>query len=287
MDPTGPCSVVIATCDRRASLLHTIERLVALPEQPAVIVVDNGSSDGSAEAVRSAFPEIDVVALDRNLGAPARNIGVRRAETPYVAFADDDSWWAPGALARAADLFDAHPTLGLIGARILVGAEEREDPTTAVMAASPLAAPPGLPGPAVLGFLACGAVVRRSAFLEVGGFDELLFFLGEEQRVALDLAAGGWHLTYDHTVVAHHHPSPPGDPVSRRRRQLRNDVLTAWLRRPARVAVARTASLVSAALRGDRTAGGALGEVLVHLPRACRSRAPVPHDVEFAVRALE
>lgn len=287
-EAAGPrCTVVIATQNRRESLLRTITRLRALAEQPPVIVVDNGSGDGSVGAVRSAFPEVEVVALDHNLGAPARNIGVRRAGTPYVAFADDDSWWAPGALARAAELLDTHPDLGLVGARILVGSEEREDPTTAVMAASPLPSPPGLPGPAVLGFLACGAVVRRSAFLQVGGFDELLFFLGEEQLVALDLAARGWHLSYDHDVVAHHHPSPPGDPLGRRRRQLRNDALTAWLRRPARVALSRTAALGAAALRGDRPAGGALGEVLVRLPRAWRSRVALPPTVEASVRALE
>jgi GT2 family glycosyltransferase len=281
------CTVVIATRGRRESLLHSLERLRALLGDPPVIVVDNGSRDGSVAAVRSAHPDVDIVALDHNLGAPARNVGVRLARTPYVAFADDDSWWATGALARSVELFDAHPRLGLIGARILVGPEEREDPTTAVMAASPLRPPPGLPGPAVLGFLACGAVVRRSAFLEVGGFDELLFFLGEEQRVALDLSAQGWHLSYADDVVAHHHPSPPGDPVGRRRRQLRNDVLTAWLRRPARVAVSRTVALGAAALRGDRTAGGALGEVLVRLPHAWRSRVRLPAAVERAVRALE
>jgi len=284
---TDRCTVVVATQNRRESLLHTIGRLQALAEQPPIIVVDNGSGDGSAEAVRSDFPDVDVIALDRNLGAPARNLGVRRAGTPYVAFADDDSWWAPGALGRAAQLFDTHPGLGLIGARILVGPEQREDPTTAVMAVSPLPSPPGLPRPAVLGFLACGAVVRRSAFLEVGGFDELLFFLGEEQLVALDLASKGWHLSYAHDVVAHHHPSPPGDPAGRRRRQLRNDVLTAWMRRPARVVVARTAALGAAALRGDRPARAALGEVLVRLPRAWRSRVRLPPAVEASVRALE
>jgi GT2 family glycosyltransferase len=281
------CTVVIATRDRRESLLHSLGRLRALAGDPPVIVVDNGSRDGSVDAVRSAFPEVDIVALDHNAGAPARNIGVRRAATPYVAFADDDSWWAPGALGRSVALFDAHPRLGLIGARILVGPEEREDPTTAAMAASPLLRPPSIPGPAVLGFLACGAVVRRSAFLEVGGFDELLFFLGEEQRVALDLSAHGWHLSYDGNVVAHHHPTAPGDPVGRRRRQLRNDVLTAWLRRPVHLAVTRTVALGAAALRGDRTAGGALGEVLVRLPHAWRSRVRLPAAVERAVRALE
>jgi GT2 family glycosyltransferase len=129
--------------------------------------------------------------------------------------------------------------------------------------------------------------VRRSAFLEVGGFDDLLFFLGEEQRVTLDLSARGWHLSYDHDVVAHHHPSPSGDPVGRRRRQLRNDALTAWLRRPARVALARTGALGAAALHGDRAAGGALGEILVRLPRAWQARARLPPAVELSVRALE
>ena len=62
------------------------------------------------------------------------------------------------------------------------------------MAAAPLGRDPDLPGPSILGFLACAVVVRRSAFLDVGGFDDVVFFGGEEERVALDLAAAGWGL---------------------------------------------------------------------------------------------
>ena len=283
---TSRCTIVIATRDRRDSLLASIARLQALSAPAPVIVIDNGSSDGSVEAVHDAFPAIDVVALGRNLGAPARNIGVSRATTPYVAFADDDSWWAAGSLDRASDLFDAHPTLGLIAGRILVGAGETEDPTTAAMARSPLPPAEGLPGPSVLGFLACGAVVRRSAFLGVGGFDDLLFFLGEEERVALDLAARGWHLAYDHDVVAHHHPGSVADRAGRRRRQLRNDALTAWLRRPLRLAAGRTLRLGALAARGDAEARAALGEVAVRLPRALRRRNPLPEEVEARIAAL-
>lgn len=105
-------------------------------------------------------------------------------------------------------------------------------------------------------FLACACVVRRAAFLGVGGFSELLFFIGEERLLAYDLAAAGWGRHYRAEVVACHHPSPlRPDPGRRRRAELRNAVLTAWLRRPAAVALAETRNLASEAAR-DRDARG-------------------------------
>src|SRR4051812_1458222 len=149
----GPAvTVVIATRDRRDELLRTLGRLRELPERPPLIVVDNASSDGTADAVRARFPAVEVVRAARNLGAPARNLGVRAARTPYVAFSDDASWWEPGALHRAAEAFDAHPGLGLIAAHTLVGPARRPDPINAAMAGTPLPGAPGLPGPPVLGF---------------------------------------------------------------------------------------------------------------------------------------
>ena len=75
-----------------------------------MILVDNGSTDGTVAAVRDARPDLRVVRLGTNRGAPARNLGVRLAATPYVAFADDDSWWSPGALAGPSPC--STPTLG-------------------------------------------------------------------------------------------------------------------------------------------------------------------------------
>lgn len=54
-------------------------------------------------------------------------MGVRLASTPYVGFADDDSWWAPDVLRTAADVLDSHPRLAVPAARILVVPEERID----------------------------------------------------------------------------------------------------------------------------------------------------------------
>jgi len=280
-----PVTVVIATMDRRDNVLTTLGCLAALPERPPVVLVDNGSSDGTADAVRWAHPDVVVLEPGRNLGAAGRTLGVEAARTELVAFADDDSWWAPGALTRAAEHFAQAPRLGLLAARILVGPEGRLDPVCAEMAASPLPGRPDLPGPPVLGFLACGAVVRRSAYLAVGGFSPVVFFLGEETLLAQDLAAAGWGLAYVDDVVAHHHPGAAGDRTGRARLQARNALVSSWLRRPLPVTLRHTAAYA----RGSRSpvVRGALLDALRRLPAVVPERRVLPDDVERQVRMLE
>jgi GT2 family glycosyltransferase len=166
---------------------------------------------------------------------------------------------------------------------MLVGVDERPDPICALMADSPLGRDEDLPGPSVLGFLACGAVVRRDAYLAAGGFDDVVFFMGEEERLALDLVTLGWGLAYVDQVVAHHHPSPSRDSVERQARAARNRLLTMLMRRPWPV--------VLAALRDDLRAGRAgrmaVRQTVVRLPRALRRRRRVPAHVEAARRLLD
>ena len=283
----GGVTVVIATRDRRQELIRTLQHLYELTPPPPVVVVDNGSSDGTAHAVRAQFTDAMVLALRRNYGAPARNLGVLAARTRYVAFSDDDSWWAPGALQRARAVLNSHPRLGLVAARTLVGPTQRPDPVNALLAASPLPRPSNAPGPSVLGFLACSAVLRREAFCRVGGFSDLLFFVGEERLLCYDLATAGWERVYLNDVVAHHHPSAHrSDPERRRVLELRNALLTAVLRRPRSVAVATAAALARDSGR-DAAARCALREALVRLPAALRRRLPLPATVEQQVRMLE
>jgi GT2 family glycosyltransferase len=216
--------------------------LGALPERPAVIVVDNGSTDGTGEMVAREFPQAQVIRLERNHGPAARTIGARHATTDLVAFSDDDSWWSAGSLQEVAGVFDAYPELALIAATVLVGDDQRVDPVTAAMRAGGLPSD-GLPGPAVLGFLACGAVIRREAFLAVGGFEQRSTG-GEETLLAIDLAAAGWRLAHVPSVVAHHHPSVARDRDARRTAELHNELRTAWLRRPLGDATRRTWSTI-------------------------------------------
>ncbi|MDQ3874926.1 MAG: glycosyltransferase [Actinomycetota bacterium] len=273
MPTVAPVTVVVITRDRLSVLLSTLERLAALPEAPPILVVDNGSENGASVAVREAFPQVEVVAAGKNLGAAGRNVGARHARTQLVAFSDDDSWWEPGALERAAELFAAHPRLALVAARILVNG--REDPTCADMASSPLPEPFPLPGPPVLGFVACGAVVRREAFLAVGGFHPRIPVGGEERLLALDLVAAGWAAAYADDVVAHHSPPPRSDPSRRHRAIARSGLLTAWLRRPLPGAVTSTVHLTR---RAPRTTLATVRD----LPWVLRERRAVSRELDGA-----
>lgn len=266
----APLGVAIATRDRRDSLLATLERLAALPERPPIVVADNASTDGTTAAVAERFPRVGLLALARNHGAAARNLAARQLETPFVAFSDDDSWWEPGALAAAAAILDRHPEVGLLAARILVGEERRLDTVSAAMAASPT--PPGLPGPRIDGFIACGAVVRAEAFLAAGGFCERFLIGAEESLLTIDLGAAGWELCYAERVVAVHAPHR-STRNGRTWRERRNELWTSWLRRPARRALRETAALALAAPR-DPTAARALAGALGGLPWAFANRRP-------------
>lgn len=284
MSSQADVGIVVATRNRRARLLGTLDRLVELPERPPVCVVDNGSTDGTPAAVESRHPGIAVIRLERNAGAAARNVGAAALDTPLIAFNDDDSWWAPGALTEAARTFGSHSKLGLLAACVVVGDDGRLDPVSCEMAQSPIPAAADLPGPAVLGFLACGAVVRRSAFLAAGGFHPRFGVGGEEQLLALDLAAAGWNLAFVPSIRTHHHPAQ-NQREGRGHRELRNELWSAWLRRPLGPALRRTARLV-----WERRAAGtwlALAAALEGIPWVLRERRVVPPALERAIALLE
>ncbi|SFF62692.1 Glycosyltransferase, GT2 family [Actinoplanes philippinensis] len=279
-------SVVVITWQRREEALACLGRLRELPEQPHVVLVDNGSADGTADAVRERFPEVEVVALPENLGAVGRNIGVRRTSTPYVAFCDDDTWWSPGDLSRAADVLDDCPRLALVNARIVVEPSGAEDPIVTELRDSPVPAPDWLPGPALGSFLAGASVVRRDAFVRAGGFSERLWLGGEEELLATDLIAAGWELCYLEELTVHHRASRLRDSTHRRRVGLRNTLWFTWLRRPLVPAVRRTLFLARTVPR-DRTSLLGAVDAVRGLGWLLADRRPRPAVVEARLGRLD
>jgi GT2 family glycosyltransferase len=277
--------VVIATRDRSSSLAITVDRLEALPEKPRIIVVDNASTVSAVGDLRHAHPDVEILELPTNVGGAARNVGARQARTPYVAFADDDSWWDPGALPAAVSVMRADPLTALVAARILVGPEAALDPTSALMARGPLDSA-GRPRPdgrrSVIGFLACGALVHRARFLAAGGFDPQLLVGGEEEALWLNLASAGWRLVYAPEAVVRHHPYGAREPARRSRLQARNALMVGWRYLPAHLALRRTLAHV-ARIGRDPAGVGAFTDALRRLSWAWTGRSPISSST---VRAL-
>lgn len=279
-------TAVMITHNRREETIRTLARLAALPEQPPIIVVDNASSDGTAAAIHDSFPQVEIVQTAANLGAAARNWGVERAKTDYVALCDDDTWWQSGSLAHAAELLDAHPQVAVLTARLLNGPEEIEDPICQILESSPIPNCGRLPGTPILGFLAGASVVRRQAFLDAGGFDQRFFIGGEEELLALELAARGWKLCYVPKLIVHHYPSSQRDVPKRNFHVFRNRLWVSWLKRPARRAWSHTFAACHKIPR-DGVAARGLASALCGLPWILRERRVVPAELEAQLCLLE
>ena len=285
--PDGRVAVVMITRNARARLGRSLARLTRLPEAPDVLVVDNASSDGTPDVIRRRFPGVRVFELAENLGAAARNVGVEHVDAPYVAFAEDDSWYEPGALAAAADQLDAHPEVALINAHVLVGAEGRPEPLHADMVATPVPERrAGLPGHRILSFLEGVSVVRREAFSAVGGFDRRLGSAGPEEHLAADLLARGWELRYVPCVRARHVPDHRTPSAEMRRHGIRNTLWFAWTRRPPGPALHWTAHVVLSSPVNRATVLGVL-DALRWLPRALVGRRPLPPAIEVDMARLD
>jgi GT2 family glycosyltransferase len=285
--PDPRVAVVMIVRDGADRIGGALERLSALPERPRIVVVDNASTDGTAEVVARRFPHVELVRLRENAGAAGRNAGVAAVGTPYVAFAEDDSWFEPGALRAAADLLDEHPDVVLINPHVLVGDDGRPEPIHEDMVGTPVPERrPGLPGHRILSFLEGVSIVRRDAYLAAGGFDARTGIGGPEEHLAADLLEAGGELRYVPEIRARHRPDH-GSPSPRvRRLGLRNTLWFAWGRRPPRAALRWTLHVLRTSPRSPTTLLGLAG-ALLGLPGVLRRRRTLPVDVERDLALLD
>jgi N-acetylglucosaminyl-diphospho-decaprenol L-rhamnosyltransferase len=214
--------VVVVTFDTREVTLACLARLDRADTR--AIVVDNGSTDGTAEAVAAAFPDAEVVRLDTGVGfAQACNLGAVRGTAPLVLFLNSDVLAHPGALDRLVDALEARPGAVAAGGRLVDPGTDDTQPAYAPQRYPELgvllarvtgleAVLPSGPDPALLaerGTIACdqpaGAclLVRRDAFDAVGGFDERFWFWYEDVDLARRLHVRGELLHVGGAVFEH------------------------------------------------------------------------------------
>ena len=209
-------AVVIVNANAGAYLERALEQLERQTVAPArVIVVDNASSDGSTEAVRTRFPQVELVEPGVNLGfAAANNLAIRLADDcELVALLNPDAFPEPRWLEELLAAARSHPAHAVFGST-LVSARDASllDGTGDSYHRSGIAwrrdqfAASSLPREGGETFSACAAAAlyRRDALVEVGGFDESFFCYYEDTDLAYRLRLVGRPCLHVPEAVALH-----------------------------------------------------------------------------------
>lgn len=200
----GSIDVVIPARDHLELTESCLRHLEAQTVPHRVIVVDDGSTDGTSERLRERWPAVVVERLDAARGfAAACNAGVAAGSGEIVVLLNNDVDCRPDFLERLVAPFDADPRAGAVAALMLQPGEQTID-SMGLCADVTLGAFPRLQGlPAARAaeatpVLACpagaAAAYRRTAWLDVGGLDEAMFAYMEDFDLGLRLRAAGWRV---------------------------------------------------------------------------------------------
>jgi N-acetylglucosaminyl-diphospho-decaprenol L-rhamnosyltransferase len=269
-----------------ASLSHATERPVS------VVLADNGSTDGSPEAAVERYPDVTLFRTGANLGyGTAVNRAVRQldgdSDGDWVIVANPDVQWGPGSIDALLDAASRWPGAGAFGPLIrdpdgsvypsarhqpslirggmhaVVGPFWKRNPWTAAYRQERLE-----PSERPVGWLSGSCLlVRRSAFDEIGGFDERYFMYMEDVDLGDRLGRAGWQSVYVPTAEVLHHKghSTGHDPASHLAAHHRSTYLfladrnAGWWRAPLRWTLraslaARSRLMVRSSLRDRRRA---------------------------------
>jgi GT2 family glycosyltransferase len=216
---TPRASAIVLNFNGRGYVEDAVESLLGQDiAELEVLVVDNGSSDGSDLALEQRFGDrIRLLRAGRNLGFGAgNNLGIRASRAPHVVLLNSDAVAAPGFARELLAAAEADPRVGMVAAKVLDGEGGRID------TAGHLLYPDGLNrGRGRLEadrgqYDACrealfpsgaAALYRRAMLDEVGLFDEAFFLYGDDAELGLRGRLAGWLCAFAPRAVAYHHYS--------------------------------------------------------------------------------
>jgi GT2 family glycosyltransferase len=195
-------SAVIVNYEGGDLLAECVGSLLGQDGLAEVIVVDNGSTDGSAEHAASVFSQVVLVRPDRNLGfAGGANAGARCAKGELLLFLNPDVVLADGCLNGLAKLFD-DPDVGVAGPSLrLARSRALEYGSTLDLFGQPVGlAEPGEP----LFVSGCALATWKSLFEELGGFDDRFFMFMEDVDYCWRALIAGWRIEVAEDALALH-----------------------------------------------------------------------------------
>ncbi len=219
------------------------ECLTALRQQTLsdfeLLLVDNGSTDGSPTFVREHFPEVQVVELGQNFGfTGACNKGWALSQGEFVILLNNDTAVTPTWLAEIVNAFNRHPQVGIVASKMMLYDQRDHFHTT-----GDFYRVDGLPGNRGVWqkdvgqydqeefvFSACGgsAAYRRSMLDEIGFLDDDFFFSCEDVDLGWRANLAGWKVLYVPTAVLYHKLKATGGSVTGSYYDGRNFLYLIW-----------------------------------------------------------
>jgi GT2 family glycosyltransferase len=209
-------TVIIVNWNTRELLLNCIESFYRTVKglSSEIFVVDNGSSDGSADSVRRAFPEIEVIQNQWNMGfARANNEALRRSKGRYALLLNTDAILAHGAVETLVEFMDHNPTVGIAGGQLINGDGSKQNsfdnfPSLAAEALNKsllrILFPRRYPSKRVnystpievQSVIGACMIVRSQSIQEVGLLDEDYFFFLEETDWCYRMRRRRWQVCH-------------------------------------------------------------------------------------------
>ncbi len=230
-------SIIIVNWNVRDLLRRCLHSILARPHPCSleVIVVDNGSTDGSAEMVRTEFPQVCLIANPDNRGfTAANNQGLTVARGRYVLLLNPDTEVVGDALETMVTFADAHSDVGVVGPQLLnpdgtVQSSRRRFPTLATALFESTWLQPYAPRRLLARYYVldrpddevqdvdwvtgAALMARREAVEQVGPLDEGFFMYSEELDWCRRFRAAGWRVVYLPTARVIHHEGKSSEQV--------------------------------------------------------------------------
>jgi GT2 family glycosyltransferase len=242
---TLPVSAIVLAYERPRALETVLDRLATSPVEE-VLVVENGS--GASQAVATGRNRVRVLEPGENVGqAAGRNIAARVARGEFLLMLDDDSYPCPGAVRAMVAVLRRSPRLAALGGLVCDRDDEGKPLDEARVGSfdwflrAARDGPSPIDGWAAFFFPAGACMLRRSAYLQAGGYFEPYFPGALEIDLATRLLALGWDVRYLPTARFEHLRDQSG-PIARllfRRYRIRNQIWYFWLHFPTSLAIRR------------------------------------------------
>ena len=189
-------AILISTKNRKHDLIFTLNQIRSLVEHSDVqtVVFDDGSTDGTSEAVKEQFPQIKLKRNDSSKGYMyCRNTMLNGTDAEYAISLDDDAHFiSENPLDKIKTHFDENPNCGVIAFRIFWGKNLLENNFNNESHES------------VNGFVGCGHCWRMNSWRQIPNYPEWFGFYGEEDFASLSLFKKNWQVQYVPQIAVQH-----------------------------------------------------------------------------------